>query len=280
LCKFTNHSFVGAPSGEQQIRVLESSYSAAEVTSSKSCGNVQHDWSPWTDETTHKVLSAQTLMYTDAHFDCMEMCNRDAACKAWSWQQQTTTTGICRLFSSWNSVGRRTDGGTWIGAECSSGPPSPPGVPTPSPPPAVYKTCADDGAKVKSVFYESGDYNREIKSDSIFGDLGACSQDAHGNPVDCFHYCSSDDFANLEEHGAAAYYGVTQSSAVPFNSFASLFSTFNIQLHNHASYRSGVAERSYGIQLNGVKTIYAGLWLQTYGKNNDGPFTCPQKLAR
>jgi hypothetical protein len=72
--------------------------------------NVTSDWGLWTNDQTDHMLSSNTVNPAVGYVACMAQCVNHASCNAWTWQQQTYTSGICRLYDTWTSAGTRTDG--------------------------------------------------------------------------------------------------------------------------------------------------------------------------
>mmetsp|Transcript_34539 Transcript_34539/g.90886 ORF Transcript_34539/g.90886 Transcript_34539/m.90886 type:complete len:1145 (-) Transcript_34539:172-3606(-) len=121
--------------------------------------------------------------------------------------------------------------------------------------PSHGSVCAE-GTGAQPVFYDIE--RREL-----------LCQDEYFQERPCFHYCSGLDFASLEDGNVQTLYGRKS----PYN-FASLYSTFKLQLHNKFSSDDPVYIRSAGIQLSQVKSVRIGMWLKTYGRNNARRDTC------
>ena len=117
LCRPTVDHFSGRYS---RMRSSTHNVSGWGALGAKSCRDVQNGASPWTDETypANMMIESTSHRWTSSD-NCANSCEMNTACNAWSWQQQTSSIGICRLYDKFNSIGQRTDGGTWSFALCA-----------------------------------------------------------------------------------------------------------------------------------------------------------------
>ena len=122
--------------------------------------------------------------------------------------------------------------------------------------PSPSNRC-NGGYEAKPVFY---------KDRPLLGP-DACDHQTDGP---CFQYCTDLDFSSLESGDVAS---IAHGKQDPYN-FASLFSSYNLVVHNGLGTEVSVQSRSVGIDLGHVKTIRLGMWLKTNGDNSMARDTC------